>query len=324
MLERWLVALSVASTVGCAPAPQPVAIKSVSKPSPPAVEEGKPAAAAAAEPGLRSWRSHGYEVMLHDRTGDAEHHAELEAWVERALSAVSETTGGAAEPIHVVAERGAEGATTRERTITLHLEDGPRPAQADQEWVLPHELIHASFPSLWDPDQWLEEGLATYLEPLVRVRAGQLQEREMWGDLARDLPQGAVKAGEGGLRGTREWHRLYWQGAVFWLDAELTIFEKTSGKLSLGDALCAWARQQDSDDFDSDQAFAAMDARLEQAILRPLYERASEHGLARGPAELLTALGVSVTSGGVSFKDDAPAAELRRRLARPSPRPCSH
>jgi hypothetical protein len=268
-------------------------------------------------------RSHGYEVWLDDQTGDVQHRGELEAWAERALAAVSETTGGASERIHIVALPGAGGASTRGRTITLNLENGPRPQRQSSEWVLPHELIHASFPSLWEPDLWLEEGLATYLEPLVRVRAGQLAEGDMWRDLVRDLPQGAPRPGEGGLRGTRTWHRLYWQGAVFWLQAELAIFRRTAGQRNLNDALCAWARLEDSDDFDAERAFTAMDAALGQPILFDLDRKASDHGLDQNPTRLLAELGVTRSTTGISLQAAAPAAELRQRLTQPSPRPCT-
>ena len=270
-------------------------------------------------------RSHGYEVWLDDQTGDVQHAGELEAWVQRALAAVSETTGGASERIHIVARQGGGGATTRGRTITLNLRDGPRPARRSSEWVLPHELIHASFPSLQEPDLWLEEGLATYLEPLVRVRAGQLAQADLWRDLARDLPQGAPQAGEGGLRGTRTWHRLYWQGAVFWLQAELAVFRRTGGQRSLSDGLCAWARLEDADDFDAERAFTAMDAALGQPILFELYRKASAQGIDQNPTRLLAELGVARarTATDVSLDESAPAAALRRRLTQPSPRPCA-
>jgi hypothetical protein len=299
---RWFKAVAVAAVFSCAAAP---AQREPTRAEAPLV------------------RAHGYEVWLDDRTGDAQHHPQLRAWLERALASVSESTGGTAERIHVIARSGGGGATTRGRTITLNLADGARPPRPSSEWVLPHELIHASFPSLWQPDQWLEEGLATYLEPLVRVRAGQLDEREMWSDLARDLPQGAPQPGEGGLRGTRVWHRLYWQGAVFWLQAELAISRRTQGQRSLHDALCAWARLEDSDDLDAERALSAMDAALGQPILLDLYRRASARGIEEQPARLLAELGVSMTPAGVSIAADAPAAALRQRLTTRSARPCT-
>jgi hypothetical protein len=307
---RMLLLLGSMAVAACAPAPRGTAHGSA------------PGARKAQTEQPSLLRSHGYEVWIDDRTGDAKHAGQLRAWTSRAVAAVSETTGGASERIHIVALQGGGGASTRGRTITLKLEAGPRPARPSSEWVLPHELIHASFPSLQEPDLWLEEGLATYLEPLVRVRAGQLPEAELWRDLVRDLPQGAAQPGEGGLRGTHTWHRLYWQGAVFWLEAELAIFRRTAGQHNLNDALCAWSRLADSDDFDAERAFAAMDAALGEPILFDLYRKASAQGIDQNPAQLLAELGVTQTRAGVSLAPNAPAAKLRLELTQPSPRVC--
>jgi predicted metalloprotease with PDZ domain len=170
---------------------------------------------------------------------------------------------------------------------------------------------------------WLEEGLATYLEPLTRVRARQLDAAEMWRDLARDLPQGAPRRAEGGLRGTHTWHRLYWQGAVFWLTAELAIFQRTHGERSLHDALCAWAKLEDSEDFDAERAFTAMDAALGQPILFDLYRKASARGIDQDPTQLLAKLGVVRTPTGIELQDDAPAAKLRQQMTEVSARACA-
>jgi hypothetical protein len=270
-------------------------------------------------------RQDGYQVELIDETGDQQHAAQLRAWLVRALHAVSETTGGAPELLRVVARQGSGRASTRGRVITMQLRDGPRPADSSREWVLHHELIHASFPSLPEQDLWLEEGLATYLEPLVRVRAGQLQASVMWRELADDLPQGAPRAGEGGLAGTEVWHRLYWQGAVFWLNAELIIDRRTHGQRNLHDALCSWARAGGSgDDWNAERAFMIMDHALGQPILLELYRKASAHGIDQQPTQLLAELGVRVDGPeqSVRFAVDAPAAGLRERMTTAAPRPC--
>jgi hypothetical protein len=266
---------------------------------------------------------HGYQVELVDETGDEPHAAELRAWLTRAVQSVSETTGGASERLRVVAQPGRGGASTYGRVITLKLLPGSRPDNPGREWVLHHELIHASFPGLPERDLWLEEGLATYLEPLVRVRTGQLDAAQMWGDLARDLPQGVPRGGEGGLAGTDAWHRLYWQGAVFWLNAELVIDRRSHGQRSLHDALCSWARADGSgDDWSTERAFSIMDAALGEPILLELYRKASTNGIEQQPSELLAELGVVSTQAGVRFAADAPGANLRRRMTLVSPRPC--
>jgi hypothetical protein len=37
-----------------------------------------------------------------------------------------------------------------------------------------HELVHMAIASLADEHHWLEEGLATYVEPIARAQDGQL------------------------------------------------------------------------------------------------------------------------------------------------------
>lgn len=256
---------------------------------------------------VRSW---GYDIRLVDRTGDAAQHRALRAWLGRAMEADAETTGGASWPLEVRVERG-DGAVTRGATITLRLPPGPWPPEGG-EWVLHHELVHASFPSLPEDERWLEEGLATYLEPFVRVRVGQLPSAVMWQELARDLPQGAPRPGEGALRGTFAWHRLYWQGCVFWLGAELAVARATAGARSLRDALCAWAGAPDATT--PERAFAVMDAAIGAPVLGPRFAAASAHGLADDPAALLAELGVGLHDGELVLDDAAPAAGLRRRL----------
>jgi hypothetical protein len=267
---------------------------------------------------------YGYRVELVDETSDVRHADELRTWLLRAMQSVSDTTGGSSLLVRVRAREGSGGASTRGQVISIQLPPGPRPAEPSREWVLHHELIHASFPSLPDDDLWLEEGLATYLEPLLRVRAGQLDAKEMWHDFGSDLPQGSPRAGEKGLAGTTVWHRLYWQGAVFWLDAELTIDRRTHGQRSLRDALCSYARALDAPgDWTAERAFAVMDAALGEPILLELYRKASARGIDRDPRVLLSELGVELLPGrDVRFAPDAPAAGLRARMTEQSLQAC--
>ena len=76
-----------------------------------------------------------------------------------------------------------------------------------------HELVHILFPSLPDDEHWMEEGLATYIEPLARVMIGDLQARQMWNDKMRDMHQGEPQPGDQGLNRTHTWGRTHWGGA---------------------------------------------------------------------------------------------------------------
>ena len=59
---------------------------------------------------------------------------------------------------------------------------------------------------------WIEEGLATYVEPIARARAGGLTPQKVWGDMVDAMPQGLPKPGDRGLDFTHTWGRTYWGG----------------------------------------------------------------------------------------------------------------
>jgi hypothetical protein len=63
------------------------------------------------------------------------------------------------------------------------------------DWMLTHEMLHLAFPSVRRDHHWIEEGIATYVEPVARVRARQMEASEMWYELVRDLPQGLPAPG---------------------------------------------------------------------------------------------------------------------------------
>jgi hypothetical protein len=110
-------------------------------------------------------------------------------------------------------------------------------AQARRSWELVHELVHLNFPSLPRRQLWAEEGLATYVEPIARARAGELSAEKVWADLVRGLPQGLPREGDQGLDRTHTWGRTYWGGCLFWLLADVGIRERTANRQGLEHAL---------------------------------------------------------------------------------------
>lgn len=48
-------------------------------------------------------------------------------------------------------------------------------AQLKDDWTMTHELVHMAFPSVRRRHHWIEEGLATYVEPVARAQAGFLR-----------------------------------------------------------------------------------------------------------------------------------------------------
>ena len=119
-------------------------------------------------------------------------------------------------------------------SIIVWLGRGATRAHLERDWVLVHEMTHLGFPNVPRAQHWMEEGLATYVEPIARARAGILADAEVWRGLVQGLPNGQPRAGENGFDRTRRWGALYWGGALFWFLADLEIRERTGGRRSRG------------------------------------------------------------------------------------------
>src|SRR5450631_1658819 len=104
------------------------------------------------------------------------------------------------------------------------------------DWTMTHEFVHISFPSLSEKHHWLEEGLATYVEPIARVQIGTLTPKQIWGDMHRDMRKGEPGPSDKGLDQTHTWASTYWGGALFCLIADVKIRQETGNRKGLQDA----------------------------------------------------------------------------------------
>ncbi len=83
--------------------------------------------------------------------------------------------------------------------ITIRVGSETSALELASDWMMTHEMVHLAFPSVEEKHHWIEEGIATYVEPIVRIRAGHLSVDQMWFDLVRDMPQGLPQIGDRGL-----------------------------------------------------------------------------------------------------------------------------
>jgi hypothetical protein len=58
--------------------------------------------------------------------------------------------------------------------IVIRLGRDATRAQLLDDWALTHEMVHFSVPSVPRNSHWLEEGIATYVEPIARAQRGEL------------------------------------------------------------------------------------------------------------------------------------------------------
>lgn len=121
--------------------------------------------------------------------------------------------------------------------LRLRIGELTTPKELAEDWIITHELVHTALASLPDDQHWLEEGLASYVEPIARVQAGELTAETIWQDMMRGMPNGEPGPGDRGLNNTHTWGRTYWGGALFCMMADIEIRRKTANRYGLQDAL---------------------------------------------------------------------------------------
>jgi hypothetical protein len=188
------------------------------------------------------------------------------------------------------------------------------------DWILVHEMTHLALPVVPRRSEWLLEGNATYVEPIARAQAGQLDAAAVWRWTIEDMPKGLPKAGDQGLDNTPTWGRTYWGGAMFWLLADVRIQQETHGRLGAQDALRAINRQSGGNGahWSVDQVMAAGDQATSTHVLATLYAAMKATPMQVDLKELFAKLGIGESDGKVVFDDRAPLAAVRRRITAPA------
>ena len=208
--------------------------------------------------------------------------------------------------------------------IKVSLGEFTSEAMLQRDWVMTHEMVHLAFPSVPHAHHWIEEGLATYVEPLARHATGQLSAETVWRDLVEGLPKGLPGPGDKGLDHTPTWGRTYWGGALFCLLADIEIRQKTANRYGLQDALRAIiaAGGTMQVDWPLVRAFETGDQATEVPVLMELYGQMKASPVDIDLAALWQRLGVEIRGDTVVFHDDASLAAVRHAITptEPSPR----
>ena len=130
----------------------------------------------------------------------------------------------------------------RTATIRVMVARSATASDLGEDWIMTHEMVHLAFPQVPREHHWIEEGIATYVEPIARAQVGDLRAEKVWRDLVDGLPHGLPAPGDQGLDHTHTWGRTYWGGALFCTIADVEIHLRTKNKFGLQDALRAIAK----------------------------------------------------------------------------------
>lgn len=310
MERRGFVLGTVASAlVGCATAAEPTE---------------SPLAAAPTEPGPLVVGGSKLSVVFDGEPPNLGRPA-YEAWVRTSAQMIADYYGGtfpvpSLEVTLVPRGRGGVGFGSHRqgRWIRVYCGRTTRQRSLDRDWVMVHEMLHATFPDLSDSHRWMQEGLSTYAEKIVRIRAGNLTEEDMWSRLSGSMHHGRPRAGDRGLAKTHTWGRTYWGGALFWMVADVDIRVQTDNRRSLDDVLRyvasvgGNARQM----WEPQRVCEAADEGTGTRAVSQLYDR-----MAKAPGDvdldrLWAELGIiRAEDDSIDFDDSAPLAHVRRGIA---------
>ncbi len=219
--------------------------------------------------------------------------AEARTWVRTSGDAVAAYFGKfpvpQAEVLLIPAAGGGVrgGVTFAEPSLFIRIRLGRETTREQfvDDWIMAHEMVHLAIPRVPRRQNWLHEGIATYVESVARGRAGLVGADVVWRQWAQAMPQGQPQAGDAGLDHTPTWGRTYWGGAMFCLLADVRMLTRSGGKTGLQQALqgvnvaggsyaVAWPLQRILD---------TADAAVGQTTLAELYAQMKD---APAPADL--------------------------------------
>lgn len=253
----------------------------------------------------------------------------LRGWVEQAAGAVSTYYGqlpvprvlvlllpGGRRPVGFGTTLGSGGAS-----VMVFVGGNASEESLARDWVLTHELAHLGLPDLSGAPVWIEEGLATYVEPLARARVGLISESAAWREMTEGLPRGLSGRGEGGLDEAEGYARIYWGGALYWLLCDLELRERTGNARGLQHVLrsVVAAGGNLSVSWSLDHALEELERAAGLPVFRARLRRMGGEPVREDLEALWRRLGIARRGDGVVFDEAAPLAAIRRSLTAAEP-----
>ncbi len=210
------------------------------------------------------------------------------------------------------------GTTWAYRGAAIRVMLGRDSSEADlrRDWIMVHEMVHLALPELAERHAWLSEGLAVYVEPIARVKAGDLTAAEIWQAMMRDMPKGLPEPGDRGLDNTDTWGRKYWGGAMFALLADIEIRKATGNRLGLQDAMrgVIAAGGTHEQEWPIERVLATADKAVGVDVLTRLHGEMGPKPVTPDLAALWRDLGLRPRGEALEFDDTAPLAAIRKAI----------
>ena len=265
---------------------------------------------------------------------DPQRVAMLQRWVEEAARATVLPSGrfplgSARVEVRETQSRSSSpvpwGQTSRDGDVAvlLYVRRDASYEQLRADWTAVHEFSHLAHPYLGERGRWLAEGLASYHQNVLRARAGLLTPEEAWQRLDAGFRRGEAVAGGptldamGRQRGGTM--RVYWAGAVYWLEMDLAL--RRDQDMTLEAVLDRYARccldraaHVAPEDF-----VAALDLASGTELFAKRYRDYAESTVFPSLTDSYRALGIQRAGAGLKYSDDSAARQLREAMTTRTP-----
>lgn len=190
-----------------------------------------------------------------------------------------------------------------------------------RDWTAYHEFTHLFIPFPGRTDIWFSEGLASYYQNVLQYRAGLLTEEQAWQKLYEGFERGRTdnrypdyKLSQlcTSLRQTHAYMRIYWTGALYFLEAELRLRKRATNRMTLDHVLqefgacCLEERMR----WNGREIAAEFDRIAGEDLFVPLFERYANTYAIPDFIPVLSAAGVSLRGDRVQAASQMTLSEL--------------
>ncbi len=165
----------------------------------------------------------------------------------RRVQVVVLPSGASSEPVRFGSMTRGGGAS-----VGLLIGQGRGGAKLDEaaltrDWVLVHELSHLFHPFIAREDAWLSEGIATYYQEVLRVRAGLHSPHDAYRRLLEGSEKGralslSVRDAAASMYETHIFAPVYWAGATYAFMADVELRKASGGKRGLDEVIAELTR----------------------------------------------------------------------------------
>lgn len=207
-------------------------------------------------------------------------------------------------------------------SAVIFLRDNARLEPLLSSWVAVHELTHLLHPFVQRDEAWLSEGIATYYQEVLRVRAGLLSEREAWqrmytGALRGRAARQSLERESAEMYVSYDFPMVYWAGAAVALMADVEL-RSGARHQSLDSVLGELSRccSRTTQPWSAGRVVERVDAIAQSPVLSTIVRAHVEKRPLPRVGPLLARLGVFVDGEDVRLDDDAELAGVRHAIMR--------